>query len=205
MKFSHLLSFLFFVYAPYCVATHSYSAILVEQSDEFIIQNDFSQSATSEQSTILLRSDNDEAQPKIITRGKLVRDLPHQPEVNAAALSTKLSPALLNAVIATESGHKHRALSPKGAFGLMQLMPATARIFNVMPSHSAEQQILAGATYLKGLISRFHGDLGLALAAYNAGPNAVEKYENQIPPYAETQQYVRKVYRQLRSYELQNH
>lgn len=204
MKFSHLLSFLFLVYVPYCVATQSYSAILVEQSDEFIIHNDFSQNATSDQIAILLRSDNDEAQPKIITRGKLMRDLPFQPEVNAAALSTKLSPALLNAVIATESGHKHRALSHKGAFGLMQLMPATARIFNVKPSHSAEQQILAGATYLKGLISRFHGDLGLALAAYNAGPSAVEKYENQIPPYAETQQYVRKVYHRLRTYELQN-
>lgn len=205
MKSNHLLSFLFLVYVPYCVATQSYSAILVEQSDEFIIQNDFSQNATSDQSAILSGSDNDEAQPRIITRDKLMRDLPFQPEVNAAALSTKLSPALLNAVIATESGHKHRALSHKGAFGLMQLMPATAQIFNVKPSHSAEQQILAGATYLKGLISRFHGDLSLALAAYNAGPSIVEKYDNQIPPYAETQQYVRKVYRQLRTYELQKY
>jgi soluble lytic murein transglycosylase-like protein len=204
MKFSHLLSFLFSVYAPYCVATQSYSAILVEQSDEIIIQNDFSQNATFDQSVILLRSGNDEAQPNIITRGKLMRDLPYQPEVNAAAHSTKLSPALLHAVIATESGHKHRALSSKGAFGLMQLMPATARTFNIGPSNSAEQQIMAGATYLKGLITRFHGDLGLALAAYNAGPGAVEKYENQIPPYAETEQYVRKVYRLLHIYELQN-
>lgn len=204
MNLSHFLPFLFLVYTPHCVATHSYSAILVEKPDEIIIQNDFSQLAIPDQGTILLRLDNEEAQSRINNRDKLMRDLPYQAAVNAAALSTKLNPALLNAVIAIESGHKFRALSPKGAFGLMQLMPATARILNVKPSHSAEQQILAGAIYLKGLISRFHGDLGLALAAYNAGPSAVEKYENQIPPYAETQLYVRKVYRQLRTYEMQN-
>jgi len=129
-----------------------------------------------------------------------VLNLPYQKEVNVAAQKTALSPALLHAVISTESAHRLRALSPKGAFGLMQLMPATARTMKVAKNDPAEKQILAGAFYLKSLINRFHGDLSLALAAYNAGPAAVEKYQNRVPPYAETQHYLRKVFRQMRSY-----
>ena len=206
MKFSYLLAIFFLIPTSSCVATQSYSAILVEKLDEIVIQNDYSQNSNFHQHDPLFYNDTDEDTPFMLVaqKTKHMRDLPYQGEVNAAAHSTKLSPALLHAVIATESGHKHRALSSKGAFGLMQLMPATARTFNIGPSNSAEQQIMAGATYLKGLITRFHGDLGLALAAYNAGPGAVEKYENQIPPYAETEQYVRKVYRLLHIYELQN-
>ncbi len=119
--------------------------------------------------------------------------LPYHNEVVAAAKATTLDPALIHAVIAVESKHNPNAVSAKGAYGLMQLMPATAKKFNVSNKRDCKQNILAGAQYLKELLGLFHGNLSLALAAYNAGPYAVQKYNNQIPPYVETMLYVPKV------------
>jgi soluble lytic murein transglycosylase-like protein len=197
MKLSVFLLVFLLVQSPFCKATQTQFALVTEESDEIIIQSGYYQDADG------LAIDADDKHTIILmkaTAGKRMQDLPYQHEVIAAAHQTALTPALLHAVIATESGHKLRALSPKGAFGLMQLMPATARALNVGPLDSADRQILAGATYLKRLLNDFDGNLTLALAAYNAGPTAVKKYQNRVPPYEETQQYVRRVYQHLKTY-----
>jgi soluble lytic murein transglycosylase-like protein len=119
--------------------------------------------------------------------------------VEEAATKERLEPALLRALIQVESNFNHRAVSRVGAKGLMQIMPMTARGIGKVKALDAKNpraNILAGAHYLRGLINQFEGDLKLAVAAYNAGPNAVRKHKG-IPPYRETQDYVRKVFAQL--------
>lgn len=126
--------------------------------------------------------------------------LPFNTEVIIAANETEIEPALIHAVISAESGHNPRARSKKGAYGLMQLMPATAHRFKVLDRNDPKQNILAGAKYLRELLNLFHGDLMLTLAAYNAGPAAVQKYGSRIPPYRETMNYVPKVLKYYRQY-----
>ena len=146
----------------------------------------------------------DGAQNGVITPesklGSAYSSLPYNHEVIAAAKETSLDPALIHAVIATESRHNPRALSNKGAFGLMQIMPATARRFNVKDRNDPKQNIVAGAKYLRELLTLYKGDLKLTLAAYNAGPGAVKKYSNHVPPYRETMHYVPKVLKYYQQY-----
>jgi soluble lytic murein transglycosylase-like protein len=106
---------------------------------------------------------------------------------------------LIRAVIKTESDFDSTARSNKGAMGLMQLMPDTARLHNVVDAYNPIDNIEGGVQHLKLLLSRYQGDLKLSLAAYNAGINAVEKFRG-IPPFAETQEYVRRVLQQYQAY-----
>lgn len=118
------------------------------------------------------------------------------PRINSAIDSYSkaygLDPKLVRAVIKEESGFQPFALSTSGAMGLMQLMPGTAEGLGVTDPYNIEQNILGGTQYLYYQLKAFDGDLSLALAAYNAGPNAVKNYGG-IPPYAQTQNYVKKV------------
>lgn len=100
---------------------------------------------------------------------------------------------LVRAVIQVESGFNPYATSPKGALGLMQLMPATAKEFGVTNAFNPAQNVRAGVAYLRQLLDRYGNNEQLALAAYNAGPTAVDKYGVNVPPYRETQDYVSKV------------
>lgn len=115
------------------------------------------------------------------------------PLVAQAARTYQLDEALLHALISTESGYEPRALSPKGAIGLMQVMPATGKRFGVLNLNDPSKNIEAGARYLRVLLRQFDNDLQLVLAAYNAGENAVLRHGRRIPPYRETRQYVPRV------------
>lgn len=114
--------------------------------------------------------------------------------VGEAAGIHGLDPYLILSVMRQESGFNRNAISPKGASGLMQLMPATASRFGVRNIFDVRENILGGAKYLRWLLDRFNGDVRLALAGYNAGEGAVEFYGNRIPPFSETQNYVRAIY-----------
>lgn len=116
----------------------------------------------------------------------------HAAQFKAAARATGVDDAWLRAIAHAESGFDAAAVSPKGAQGVMQLMPQTAREYGVVDPFSSAQSISAGARLLQGLKKRYHGDLTLVAAAYNAGTGTVRRYGG-VPPYAETQQYLAKV------------
>jgi soluble lytic murein transglycosylase-like protein len=113
--------------------------------------------------------------------------------VESAARANGVDSALVHAVITAESGYNPSAVSRTGARGLMQLMPATAERYGVQNIMDPTENIVAGVKYLRDLLAVFQGNLELTVAAYNAGENAVIRYGNKVPPYAETMGYVPKV------------
>jgi soluble lytic murein transglycosylase-like protein len=123
----------------------------------------------------------------------LARATQYDSIIETAAVSSAVEANLLRAVIVVESGFNSRAVSKRGAVGLMQLMPATASRFGVSNPYDPKQNIGAGARYLKFLIDRFGQNIRLALAAYNAGEDAVDRNGGQIPPFTETMAYVPRV------------
>lgn len=119
--------------------------------------------------------------------------------IERAARSHAVRPELVRAVILVESAFNPHAVSSRGAVGLMQLLPATARRYGVADAFDPEQNITAGVHYLRDLLTRYGNNLELTLAAYNAGEDAVERYGHSIPPFAETRHYVPTVLRIYRS------
>ncbi|MCM2263589.1 MAG: transglycosylase SLT domain-containing protein [Desulfuromonadales bacterium] len=115
------------------------------------------------------------------------------------ARAYRLEEALVKAVIKAESNYNPQSLSNKGAQGLMQLIPDTARLMNVEDPFNPAENIRGGSNYLRLMLDQFNGNLDLALAAYNAGPNAVQRHGG-IPPYEETRNYVQRVRRYLEHY-----
>ena len=128
---------------------------------------------------------------------------PYDREIEAAAGRVGLSPHLVHAVVKTESAYRKHARSHAGAVGLMQLMPATAKRFGVTNRKDPAQSLRGGTVYLAWLLKRYNGNLRFALAGYNAGEGAVDKY-NGIPPYRETRIYVVKVMKELRRRQARN-
>jgi len=127
----------------------------------------------------------------VLPTAELIRR--YSPIIEAAARNHGVEIALVHAVITAESGYNPSAVSRAGARGLMQLMPGTAERFGVQNIMDPTQNIHGGVKYLSQLIAMFNGDKALAVAAYNAGENAVIRAGNKVPPYAETQHYVPKV------------
>lgn len=188
-----------YLYMPFCVKADVY--IDLSNIEEISISNNEQTNAysikieepagMSQQTATLIFNGESKANKN---------QLPYHNEVLLAAQETAIDPALIHAVIAAESRHNAHAKSHKGAVGLMQLMPATARKFKVKNKQDPKQNILAGSKYLRELLTQFNGDLSLSLAAYNAGPGAVIKYQRKMPPYKETQFYVPKVLKYYRQY-----
>ncbi|HEX5719404.1 MAG TPA: lytic transglycosylase domain-containing protein [Thermoanaerobaculia bacterium] len=122
-----------------------------------------------------------------------IPDASIQISIDRHSADQSLDPKLVRAMIQVESGYNHRARSHKGAMGLMQLMPGTASQLRVSDPYDPDENVRGGTQYLRHLVDRFSGRLDLAVAAYNAGPGAVERY-NGIPPYRETRDYVKRVF-----------
>ena len=135
-----------------------------------------------------LTRSGDHYDPRLLARATQYDTL-----IGAAAKSAGVEPNLLKAVIVVESGFNPRAVSRRGAVGLMQLMPATATRFGVSNRYDPRQNVRGGALYLGFLINRFRQNVRLALAAFNAGEDAVDRNAGQIPPFSETLEYVPKV------------
>jgi len=115
---------------------------------------------------------------------------PYSRQIDAAARAAGVDPALVHALVAVESAYQSAAVSPKGAVGLMQVMPETALRYGVIDPSGVSDNLRAGTRHLRSLMERYDDRIDLALAAYNAGEGAVKRYNNTIPPYAETRHYV---------------
>ncbi len=185
-----------------CAATGSTGVFVIENDLESIRLSDQGE-LPSARLLVASPSQADSGPPAalahtaVTTRSAFAADPKLAALVQAAATAHRLPAALVQAVIAVESGYAARAVSPRGARGLMQLMPSTARAYGVTDPFDPYQNINAGARHLRSLLDQFGQDTRLALAAYNAGAGAVIRYHHSIPPFAETTAYVPRVLGQL--------
>ena len=155
-----------------------------------------------------------QASYKLVTDANPLKAIPQKPpalpehlqakpfarEIESAARASELDPILVHALIHVESRHQADAISPKGALGLMQVLPETAQRFGINNPGKPEQNLLAGTRYLRSLLNLFDQRIDLALAAYNAGEGAVLRYGGNIPPFPETQHYVPSVLEKYESW-----
>ncbi len=180
-------------------------------TDGAVLKLETSKGVIEIQAATVVAFENEEYTPPPSTPVKPIEPPPVQPLAQAspqelitlAAVRAGLPPAIVHSVAKAESAYQPNALSPKGAIGLMQLMPATAAELNADP-HDPVQNAEAGAMYLRDLLVKYENDphqVSKAVAAYNAGPGAVDKYKG-IPPYRETVEYVNRV---LKQYEREQH
>lgn len=181
------------------VIGHSFSNIFSEQTARRSVAQDFSPASSSRSKDLRYAPTHRAAHPahlanarhhKAITVTQANRLAKYAPAIQECSKKYNVPVELICGVILQESGGNHKAVSHAGAKGLMQLMPATAKRFGVANSFDAKQNIDGGTKYLRFLLDRFNGDYKLALAGYNAGEGAVEKYGNKVPPFAETRAYV---------------
>jgi soluble lytic murein transglycosylase-like protein len=167
--------------------------LMIEVPPEVVANSDNSHTAKSASNNTASTINTATAQDDIAAQAAINNSAQVLAHVKQSAINNQLDSELILAVMHVESANNSQARSPKGAQGLMQLMPATARRFGVKDNFDPLQNIEGGAKYLKVLLKLFHNDVSLALAGYNAGEYAVMKYGNRIPPYQETQAYVPKV------------
>ncbi len=161
----------------------------IHQQEPAIEGTELNEEMTYNQSIEPLNAVMEDVPPQV--RG-FQKEIIFQTAIEEAAERYQLDPALIKAIIMAESGFNPNAVSKRGAQGLMQLMPRTARSLGVEDSFNPEANIHAGSEYLKRLLNRFDGNLELALAAYNAGSRNVKEYKG-VPPFAATQFYIKKV------------
>jgi len=192
--------------APASARANGVKGVYLIGSDALAIH--LSDRATSPSDVLLVAANADSA---AIAPSASLRPAPHlkgtlgtastraaiSPIVQRAAVANALDPDLLHAVIAAESGYVAAAVSRKGALGLMQLMPATARGYGVTNPIDVDQNVTAGAAHLRSLLDQFDQNVELALAAYNAGAAAVIRHGRTVPPFVETMAYVPRVLRYL--------
>jgi soluble lytic murein transglycosylase len=137
-------------------------------------------------------------EPRGFTHGRIPKNWGYDGLIGLTARENQVQPALVKAVIAAESNFDPEAVSRKGARGLMQLMPDTALELGVDDPHQPSENVRGGTRYLRSMLDRY-GDLSRAIAAYNAGPTAVDRYGG-VPPYPETRDYVNRVLTYYRAY-----
>lgn len=181
-----MFKFLFFlVFFVFITCSYSYSDIYVYVDDNGILS--FTNTPTSPDYKFYMKeSKSEEDYAFFVTDSRLNNILKY------VSVVTSLEKELIKAVIKAESSFIKNAVSKKGAKGLMQLMPSIIKKYNVKNPFDPSENIMAGSKYLKKLIDNYKGDVNLALAAYNAGPGNVNRY-NGIPPFPETENYIKKV------------
>ena len=176
-----------------CVASGSSSAAEVYKYVDSKGQVHLTDRPTHDRYQLIQKAGKKLRMPRINFRDKDANRKRFASKIAEVASRYQVPEALIHAVIDIESAYDPNAISRAGAVGLMQLMPATARRYGVANRRNPSANLTGGTRYLKDLLLRFDSNLELALAGYNAGENAVEKFGNRIPPFDETQNYVRKV------------
>ena len=163
----------------------------------------FSNTSDSKNSSLVIR---DSASPRRLEKKSAFADRTQRreqfiPIIRQVAYAHSVDPALLAALIDVESGFEPTAMSPKGAMGLMQLIPMTASQYGLREPYDPSKNIEAGTRFLRDLLSLHNGNIALALAAYNAGQGSVSRHKQRIPPYGETLLYVPKVMAKIAEYQ----